>query len=331
MRDHPPAPDARLRRELAPLLPPGFFERAPGRLGYLAVAAAALAAHLRVAALWRAGVLPAWAWAASGALAALCFPFFLFTLHELGHGAVVRSPRLRRACMAAAGFPLLFQPAFWTEVHTHHHAHANTDDDTDRLRFFDRDEPGGRFLDYRLANPLSLPSAVFAIQIAYGFCLVGFLTGRLGYALSRRRTALAFAAHLAALAGALWLAGPAAALYGYLPVLVAGSALHNMYIVTNHLTRPLTDELDALGTGLSVHLLGASHMGFGRHVEHHLFPRVPHRNLRAVTALLRERHPGRFQELPLPRALARLFTLPGYYRSRRVLTDRRGRLEVPIE
>ena len=116
-------------------------------------------------------------------------------------------------------------------------------------------------------------------------------------------------------------------------VFAVGSALTNAYMITQHFTRPMSDRPDALLTATSVYVLrpGLSYMGFGRHVEHHLFPSVSHRELGPVSAYLAAHHTGEFKNVPLSSALRELFSLPGYYYTANVLTDRRGRLRVPIQ
>jgi len=326
-----PTVDSQIRRELTAILPEDFFRRSPGRLVYLAVAWFCMLLHLWVTAVYVAGGFHLVIYLLTLAAAAGTFPFFLFTLHELGHGAIVRARWARALFGALAGFWIPFQPAFWSRTHSHHHAHANMEADTDRLKFYDRGELGARFFDFNLRNFVSIPSATFALQIVYLHCFLGFLLKQIDYPMSRTRAVIQVTVHLFVLVTFLALMGWWVALLGYLPVLVLGSAMQNMYVITNHLTRPLTSQLDALSTGLSVHFYGKSHMGFGRHVEHHLFPGVSHAKLRLITRLLRERYPERFQEMPIHRAVGRLFNLPGYFYSYKVLTDRRGRLKVPID
>ena len=323
--------DLQIRRELTAMLPAEFFRRSPRRLIYLAIAWFCMLLHLWVTSVYLAGGFHVGIYVLTLAAAAGTFPFYLFTLHELGHGSIVRARWARAVFGALAGFWIPFQPALWSRIHNHHHAHANMEADTDRLKFWDRGELGARFFDFNLKNLLSIPSAIFALQIVYMHCVAGFLLKQIDYPMSRTRAVIQLTVHLLLLVTFMALIGWQVALLGYLPVLVLGSALQNLYVITNHLTRPLTSHPDALGTGLSVHFYGQSHMGFGRHVEHHLFPNVSHAKLRLVTRLLRERYPERFQELPIHRAVGRLFSLPGYFYSYKVLTDRRGRVRVQID
>jgi fatty acid desaturase len=324
------SPDAVLRSELLAQLPKTFFAPSPARLGYLAAATIAMLTSLWAAHEWLAGRYHLSVYVVAVVVAAFVYPWFLFSLHELGHGAIVRNRAARLVLGWLAGFWIGFQPRFWNASHGHHHHHANTEQDTDRLRFYDRDEPGARFLDFRLSNPASIPSAMLAIQIVYAFCMIGFLRGDLPYPLKRWQVVGETMLHAAAAGCLVYAVGTNVWLFGYLPVFVLGCMLQNTYVITNHLTRPLTDSADALGTAQSVHIRGWSHMDFGRHVEHHLFPTVSHRKLRRVSEALRAGHPDRFVERSLFTAIATLFRLPGYYYSYNELTDRRGRTRVPI-
>ncbi len=334
----PPGPpdalprDRAIRRAITTTLPDSFFAPRPQRLVYLALANGALIAHLWVAHAWRAGRVSGVVYGLTLAAATGTFPAFMFVLHELEHGAIVRGRRLRTWLGFASGFWMLFQPEFWRRIHQHHHTYPNHPTDTHRLRSYDRPDHGARFVDYRLGNPVGVLSAVFAIHFLYAFCLTYFVAGWVSYPMSRRRAVAEFVLHAAALAAVLWWAGRAAVLYGYLPVFVAGSALVNMYMVTQHFTRPMSDRPDALRTATSVYVFrpGLSYMGFGRHVEHHLFPSVSHGQLAVVSRYLAAHHPREFECLPIHRAISKLFRLPGYYYAPDVLTDRKGTLRVSI-
>src|SRR5690349_14161584 len=118
MNDRGPAPssspDAVLRSELLAQLPKTFFAPSPARLGYLAVGTAAMLASLWTAHEWLAGRYHWSVYAVAIVVAAFLYPFFLFSLHELGHGAIIRDKRARLVFGWLAGFWIGFQPRFWT-------------------------------------------------------------------------------------------------------------------------------------------------------------------------------------------------------------------------
>lgn len=323
--------DREVRAELLPYLPEGFFKKSPGRLAYLAAAWLCLGLHLYVTTAWLGGRLSTWHYALTLCAASLTYPYYLFTLHEISHGAVVESRRARQLLGAAAGFFILFQPLFWSQTHRHHHAHTNMEADNDRLRRYGGAEPGGRLMDFRPGSPLGLFSAMFAVQMNYFVLMLGFLIKQVPYPLSRRRVLFQLALNLAGLFAAFYSVGWRVVLVGFLPAVVLGSVIQNMFIITNHLTRPMTTERDSLGTTTSVHFFGLSPMDFGRHVEHHLFPNVSHRKLHHVTRALRSRYPRHFRETQLLRAVVKVFSLPSYYYLPRVLSDRSGRRQVAID
>lgn len=100
-----------------------------------------------------------------------------------------------------------------------------------------------------------------------------------------------------------------AALLGiYLPIFI-GHLICNVYILTNHNNDPLTEENYPLLNSTSVYIpfFAWTHMGFGRHTEHHIYPHVSHDKLRHVTALLRETHEKNFREDSLFSSIFRLF------------------------
>jgi fatty acid desaturase len=318
-------PDAAIRDDLRPFLPESFFRRSPSRLNYLAAAVAAAAAHLALtSAVLKGLAAPGW-WLVTLAAAVYTYPYFMLTMHELEHGAVLPKGAARELASWAAGFVLPFQPRFWRTLHLHHHTHTNQTDDTHRMRTVDEAGFASQFLDFRYGNAVSYLSSLFAVQFIYCYSLYRFLTGTVQYHISRTRVLLDLVLHAALGAAFVAILGWRLALIGLVPLYVLGNALLNAYMISQHLTRPMVDGPDSLRTSVSVWLWrGYSHMDFGRHGEHHLYPAVSADKLREVAALLRERHRASFREKSLAAALGELFSLPGHYRGPNVLTDRRG-------
>ena len=62
-------------------------------------------------------------------------------------------------------------------------------------------------------------------------------------------------------------------------------------------------------------------LGFGYHVEHHLFPAMSTRHAPAVRALVRAHWPGRYQEMPLTHALGKLHRTARVYKDDTTLYD----------
>jgi fatty acid desaturase len=327
-----PMPDAQVRRMLKARLPQDFGQRRPLRLGWLLLAMVAMALHLETAHAVFSGTISGWSMLPTFLFAAFTWPYFFFVLHELGHGALLRPGIGRDIASALAAYPILLQPAFWTAAHNHHHQFANQDGDHDRRRIAGRGELAERLYEFRLANPWIFLSLFGAMYTVFYGQLISFLKGDIAFPVNRQRVLRELAIGALWVAGAGWLLGWQLLMLGWLPCALAGSALLSLYLISNHLTRPMTPEADSLGTGLSVQLFGGwSHMDFGRHVEHHLFPHVPANALKAVTVLLRDCHPTDFREASLFGTLRRLFQLPGYYLTPTVLTDRDGMTRIPID
>lgn len=319
--------DAVVRRALRDRLPEDFGRRQPLRLVWLGLAVGAVLLHLVLTKAYLDGVASGWWMLASLPLAAFAWPCFFFSLHELGHGAVLPPGPLRRIASAVAAFPILLQPTFWTAVHNHHHRFANQEKDCDRRRIFEH-EVGE--LDF--SQPLLTVSMIWAVQLVYYSQITAFLAGQLPLPVQRRQVLIELVISALCAIAAGWLMGWELLLYGWLPCSTAGCLLQSLYLVSNHLTRPLATESDSLGTTVSVRFAGGwSHMDFGRHVEHHLYPHVSHDQLAPVTAGLRAHFPERFQERPLLATVRYLLTLPGYYLSSHVLTDGTGRRRVTID
>ncbi len=321
-------PIASYARDIRPLLERAHFAPARSRLWWLP-------AHLAVLStgtlLVSSRALPWLAWPLVSLLMGFSFAGLTFLGHELLHGAVVRSKTWRRLLGWIGFLPFAVSPRLWeawhNRVHHHHSNHPSRDPDAyPTLREYQENTlvrvatewgPGRR----RLRGALSL--------------LVGFSTQSLHMLLdARRRGWLSRAEHARALAEtlagvALWVAlalllGPVAFVFAYaLPLLVANAVVMG-FILTNHTLSPHTEVNDPLVNSLSV--TGPAWfewltLGFGYHVEHHLFPAMSARHAPAVRAILRQRWPGRYQSLSLPRALRALHRSARVYESPTVLVD----------
>jgi fatty acid desaturase len=86
----------------------------------------------------------------------------------------------------------------------------------------------------------------------------------------------------------------------------------------------MTETNDPLANSLSVTLprwLEWLTLDFGYHVEHHLFPAMSGRNARRVRAVLRARFAGRYQSMPLGKALLALYRSGRVYKTPTRLVD----------
>ena len=323
-------PQSTYVRELRPELPAKAFEPARSRLvlipAHLAVIAAAI---LAIASGWVPWPLVPLLSLVIG----VSFACLTFVAHEAMHGGIVRG-RTARQIVGWIGFlPFTLSPRLWAAWHDRvHHATANAADDPDvyptlaeyrangRVRFFiDAFSPGGR----RWRGALSLLLG-FTVQSTHQL-LVARRRGFLG----PRALALAVAETLAGVA--VWaavavLVGLVPFLFVYVLPLLVANAIIMAFILTNHSLSPRVEINDPLVSGLSVtapRWIEWITLGFGYHVEHHLFPAMSSRHAPAVRALVRERWPGRYQAMPLRTALRELHRTSRVYKDAATLVDPR--------
>ncbi|HYO94186.1 MAG TPA: fatty acid desaturase [Polyangiaceae bacterium] len=121
-----------------------------------------------------------------------------------------------------------------------------------------------------------------------------------------------------------WLIGTTALVFAFVLPLFFANALVMAHILTNHSLSPLTAVNDPLSNSLSVTVprwFEWLTLGFGYHVEHHLFPGMSARYGAQVRDLVRKLWPDRYQSLPLSRALLSLHRSPRVYKNDTTLID----------
>jgi len=121
--------------------------------------------------------------------------------------------------------------------------------------------------------------------------------------------------------------GFAAFVFAYLIPLVVANVIAMSFIMTNHCLSPATPSTnDPLVNSLSVTLprpLAWLSLGFGYHVEHHVFPTISTRFAPLVRDALRAQFGDQYQAMPLPHALYRLYTTGRVYKDDHTLIDPR--------
>jgi fatty acid desaturase len=108
-----------------------------------------------------------------------------------------------------------------------------------------------------------------------------------------------------------------------LPLLFANTIVM-AHILTNHSLSPRGDVNDPLQNSLSVtvpRFIEWLTLGFGYHVEHHLFPAMSTRHAPRVRDALRRLWPERYQSMPLGDALRALHLTPRVYKDDQTLID----------
>jgi fatty acid desaturase len=311
-----------LRRDL----PADVFERAYSRLAFVpAHVAIIVCATLAIARGWVPWfVVPLLSLAIGASFAGLTF-----VAHEALHGGIVRGKRWQYALGTLGFLPFMVSPRLWIAWHNGaHHARTNLHDDPDCYPTLER---------YRARRSTRFSVDTFslggrrwrgALSLLLGFTVQSadqlFGARRL---MSRREQRAAFAESAAGIA--VWAA--VAVLVGFVPFvfayvipLLVANACVMAFILTNHSLSPRVDINDPLVNGLTVttsRLLRWLTLGFGFHVEHHLFPAMSTRHAPAVRAALQARWPERYQSMPLASALRLLHRGARVYQTPTTLCD----------
>ena len=315
-------PRSHYARVLTPLLPKQAFEPARSRLLLVPVWLAVIAFVIVTIA---AGWVPWFVVPALSLVLGISYAGLTFIGHEVLHGGMVRGRRLQTLVGWIGFLPFMVSPRLWTAWHNRdHHAHTNLPEDPDAYPSLDsyRASRGQRFAvdafslgGRRWRGGLSLILG-FTVQSAHQLIT------------SRKRGMLSRDQHWVALLetglGVLvW--ATVAALVGFVPflfVFVLPLLIANVcvmaFILTNHGLSPRIAINDPLISGLTVttsRLVERLSLGFGYHVEHHLFPALSTRYAPQVRALVQKHWPDRYQSLPLGKALL------GLHRTGRVYKD----------
>jgi fatty acid desaturase len=317
-------------RTLRPELPVDVFRPATSRLAWIPVHLAVIVGTVVAIA---SGALP-WFVVPLGSLAiGASFAGLTFVAHEMLHGGIVRARPLRYVAGWICFVPFTLSPRLWLAWHDRvHHANANTANDPDvyptlaeyrdsrLIRLVtDAFSLGGR----RWRGGLSLLLG-FTVQSAHQLVSArsqGFLTTR-GWRLAIAETA----AGVLVWALVASLVGFVPFLFVYVVPLLAANAIVMAFILTNHNLSPRVEIDDPLVSGLSVtapRWIEWLTLQFGYHVEHHLFPAMSTRHARTVRTLLRKHWPGRYQSMPLGRALQELHRTARVYKDALTLIDPR--------
>lgn len=310
----------------------GIFAPATTRLLWVPV-------HLLVFSL---GVMVTRWWATQGHSPFVLLPLSLvigmsyaglaFVAHETLHGALSRRRWVRRIIGFIGFAPFCVSPRLWIAWHNRVH-HGNTNisgrDPDAYPDITEYQNSRTARLAVKWAAPRSRKWRGW-ITLALGFSLQSLQV----LASARKRRYLSRSSYVLAWLETLLAAGFWALLLAwvglqvfvvvYLVPLMVGNAIVMAHIVTNHSLSPLCEKNDALASGLSVSVpkwFEIYTLGFGYHVEHHLFPAMSNRHAPKVQAELRRIAPERYQEMPLTRALALLFTTPRVYGSNDTLVD----------
>jgi fatty acid desaturase len=321
-------PRSKYVAELRPALPEGTFDLARSRVAlvpiYVAVIAIAMIAIAR-------GWLP---WPVVPLVSLVIgtgFACLTFIAHETLHGGIVRNKLLQQVVGWLGFLPFVVSPRLWCAWHnSSHHGNTNLPGDPDSYPTMDnyRTSAGARFAvdafslgGRRWRGGLSLILG-FTVQSAHQLITArgwGFLAGR-QYAYAVAETALGVAAWTAVAV----LVGPLAFVFVFVIPLLVANVFVMAFILTNHSLSPQLSINDPLVSGLTVttsRIVELVTLGFGFHVEHHLFPAMSSRHAPAVRAAVQARWPERYQSMPLTTALLALHRTARVYKDATTLCD----------
>lgn len=259
------------------------------------------------------------------------FAGLTFLGHEMLHGAIIRHRALRRIIGWLGFLPFAVSPRLWEAWHNRvHHGHtgrSGVDPDSYPSLAEYRDSSVVRAVTECAIGRRKL-RGIFSLLVGFSIQSVHMLLEARRLKLLRPRDH-AVALVETALGIAFWVAiaatiGAQAFLFSFvLPLLVANSIVMS-FILTNHNLSPQTAVNDPLVNSLSVtgpRFVEWLTLGFGFHVEHHLFPAMSARHAPGVRDALRQRFPDRYQSLPWARALRALHRSGRVYETPTTLID----------
>jgi len=273
-----------------------------------------------------------WLRFALSSLLGLCFAGLAFVAHEALHGAIVRG-RAARSLVGFLGFlPFCLSPTLWVAWHNReHHGHTNQPgrdpDAYPTLAEYQHEQQARAMVEFGAPGLGRLRGIVtLLVGLSVQSIHMLFAAARRGY-LDRSSARRAYLE--TALGVAFWTAlavniGFGAFVFAYLVPLACANVVVMMHITTNHSLSPLTAQNDALANSLTVttpRWFSFFTLGFGYHVEHHLFPAMSGRFAARVSEELARRYPESYQSMPLGRALGLLHRTARVYANSHELVD----------
>jgi len=327
---------AHYARVLTPQLPKQAFEPARSRLLLVPMWLALIATAMLAIAVWGA---PWFVWPLLSVVIGVSFAGLTFIGHEVLHGGMTRG-RKRQHVIGFIGFlPFVVSPRLWTAWHNRaHHAHTNLPEDPDAYPSLDRyrTERATRFAvdafslgGRRWRGVLSLILG-FTVQSTHQLVSAhekGMLSRQQQwFAIGETMLGVLFWGTLA------WLVGFVPFVFVFVIPLLLANAMVMAFILTNHSLSPRVEINDPLISGLSVttpRWYDLLTLGFGYHVEHHLFPALSTRYAPQVRDLVEQTWPERYKSLPLRAALRALHRTGRVYKDAITLCDPRTGGEFP--
>ncbi len=277
-----------------------------------------------------------------------------FFMHDLMHGAVIKSKKITYLIGLSIGLLNFFAPLFWQRIHNFHHARTGNIDDPDRMYIWsERPKDVFEKFIYRLRVSLdSYNTSLSLVGLSLGFfcyfytrfCILlqkksDFKKNNRLQEISKlfkaKELFIVFGEFLLIFSFQVFLF-TVIAKYNFLnyflislfPVLITHFIMM-LYIHTNHFLSPLTNDIDdPLVNSLSLKnswLIDKVFSNFSHHVEHHLFPAMSSSHYPKVRKLLMDLYPNRFKLIPMISAVKLLCTTPRIYGDNTCLVNYDGR------
>ena len=311
------------RQALMKNLPPEVFKPNPYRLIWFAIACTvAIVSFLTIVFLnpiWPVKLV-------LGLIIGFCNGTLGFLCHELSHGSIIKNKRMQTVLHFFGTTPFLISPTYWKFSHNrlHHGKTQKLIEDPDAfptLRLFRH----SKFMNFMF--PFT-PGSGHKRSISYFFFWFSFhnfmaqsrlrFKNRIFDTMNHRQVTLEFGAQILILLGLLLVAGPSNWLWVLVLPLCVQNYLLMSYISTNHNLSPLTSVNDPLANSLSVsnhRILEALNFNFGYHVEHHIFPTVSGKYIKAVHHELLKQFPDSYKIMPKGQAIKALYSTPRIYKT----------------
>lgn len=316
-----PQPSVAYARVLRPHLPDDVHQPAMQRLWWVPLQLSLVVSGLVALA---AGLVPlSLAWLVSLVIGA-AFAGLTFVAHETLHGAIVKGRRWQRLIGTVTFLPFAISPRLWVAWHNRvHHGHTQQpawDPDAFPTLEAYRSSRFVRFMIDHVGAARGACAGVLALLLGFTIQSTGVLLSASRTKVLSRRDARLALVHTA-LVWCAWIGmgvifGWVPFVFGFAIPLVLANLVVMAHILTNHSLSPLTEGNDPLLNSLSVTvspLIERLTLGFGYHVEHHLYPWMSSRHAPAVKAQLMQRWPERYQSMPLWRALRTVYSTPRVY------------------
>lgn len=252
-----------------------------------------------------------------------------FLAHEILHGTVTKNPIVRSVTGTIAFLPLMVGARLWRKWHNvEHHGHTqHPEDDPDAMGALESaiQKP---FAKWMFRQVPALRSLFLFFSFTFWFTLHAHMMFRrfLPDFQPAERPIVVFQAVLPVLVWllVLFMAGPLNFLFVFVIPWLLANFIAMSFIATNHLLNPITETNDPLMNSLTVRnprWLEWLTLGFGYHIEHHVFPALSPKYAHVVAQKIKDLWPERYNELPHWKALYYLWKTPRLYRDHRNLIE----------